>query len=106
MTIYLVVLLGSADSSKPTNWSKEGYFPLSGELVGTCWPNLRRFQGEDSVLIVIFLVFTKSNFRDDVTTLLTKAGSNLTVKALLDNLAVTTEFEQSMSKKWATSVRY
>ncbi|KDR67572.1 hypothetical protein GALMADRAFT_79772 [Galerina marginata CBS 339.88] len=40
--------------------------------------------------------------RDDVTTLLTKAGSNLTVKALLDNLAITTEFEQGMAKKWAT----
>ncbi|PPQ72073.1 hypothetical protein CVT26_006708 [Gymnopilus dilepis] len=40
--------------------------------------------------------------RDDVTTLLTKAGSNLTVKSLLDNLAITTEFEQGMSKKWAT----
>ena len=44
--------------------------------------------------------------RDDVTTLLTKAGSNLTVKSLLDNLAITIEFEQSMSKKWATSVRF
>ncbi|KAF8800212.1 hypothetical protein BYT27DRAFT_7200395 [Phlegmacium glaucopus] len=40
--------------------------------------------------------------RDDVTTLLTKAGSGLTVKALLDNLQVTTEFETSMAKKWAT----
>ncbi len=37
-------------------------------------------------------------------TLLTKLGSNLTLKSLLDNLAITTEFEQSMSKKWATSV--
>ena len=44
--------------------------------------------------------------RDDVTTLLTKAGSNLTVKSLLDNLAVTIEFEQSMSKKWVTPVRF
>ena len=43
--------------------------------------------------------------RDDVTTLLTKAGSNLTVKTLLDNLAITTEFESSISKKWATPVR-
>ncbi|KAF8894339.1 Vps53-like protein [Gymnopilus junonius] len=43
--------------------------------------------------------------RDDVTTLLTKAGSNLTVKALLDNLAIATEFEQAMSKKWATSFK-
>ncbi|KAF9523511.1 Vps53-like protein [Crepidotus variabilis] len=43
--------------------------------------------------------------RDDVKTLLTKSGSNLTVKALLDNLAVATEFELSMSKKWATPFR-
>ena len=43
-------------------------------------------------------------FRDDLTTLLTKAGSGLTVKALLDNLQVTTEFEASMAKKWATPV--
>ena len=43
--------------------------------------------------------------RDDVTTLLTKLGSNLTVKTLLDSLAITTEFEQSMGKKWATPVR-
>lgn len=42
--------------------------------------------------------------RDDVVTLLTKLGSNFTLKSLLDNLAITTEFEQSMSKKWATSV--
>ena len=43
-------------------------------------------------------------FRDDLTTLLTKAGSGLTVKALLDNLQETIEFETSMTKKWATSV--
>jgi len=43
--------------------------------------------------------------RDDVTTLLTKAGSNLTMKSLLDNLATATEFELAMSKKWATPVR-
>ncbi|KAF9479029.1 hypothetical protein BDN70DRAFT_921489 [Pholiota conissans] len=40
--------------------------------------------------------------RDNLTSLLTQAGSNLTVKALLDNLAMTTEFEQAMAKKWAT----
>ena len=42
--------------------------------------------------------------RDDLTTLLTKAGSGLTVKALLDNLQETLEFEASMAKKWATPV--
>ena len=43
-------------------------------------------------------------FRDDLTTLLTKAGSGLTVKALMDNLQETIEFETSMAKKWATPV--
>ncbi|KAF5385912.1 hypothetical protein D9615_002629 [Tricholomella constricta] len=40
--------------------------------------------------------------RDDLTMLLAKAGASLTVKALLDNLQITTEFEAAMSKKWAT----
>lgn len=35
-----------------------------------------------------------------------KAGPSLTVKSLLDNLQITTEFETSMVKKWATSVSY
>ncbi|KAG6853779.1 hypothetical protein C0991_001490 [Blastosporella zonata] len=43
--------------------------------------------------------------RDDLTMLLAKAGSSLTVQALLENLQITTEFENSMAKKWATSVR-
>jgi hypothetical protein len=42
--------------------------------------------------------------RDDMTALLSKAGSSLTVKQLLDTLQATTEFEASMVKKWATSV--
>lgn len=37
--------------------------------------------------------------------LLSKAGSTLTVKVLLDTLQQTIEFETSMSKKWATDVR-
>ncbi|KAJ6625846.1 Vps53-like protein [Mycena sp. CBHHK59/15] len=40
--------------------------------------------------------------RDDLTTLLTKTGSSLSVKALLDNLQITVDFESSMTKKWAT----
>ncbi|KAF5328679.1 hypothetical protein D9619_011656 [Psilocybe cf. subviscida] len=40
--------------------------------------------------------------RDDVTTLLTKLGPTLTVKSLLDNLQIVLEFEQAISKKWAT----
>ncbi|KAG6877048.1 hypothetical protein C0993_010734 [Termitomyces sp. T159_Od127] len=43
--------------------------------------------------------------RDDLTMLLAKAGSSLTVKALLENLQITTEFENSMVKKWATSLQ-
>ncbi len=42
--------------------------------------------------------------REDITALLAKAGSNLTVKSLLDNLQLTVEFESTMAKKWATSV--
>lgn len=38
--------------------------------------------------------------------LLAKAGSSLTVKTLLENLQITTEFENSMVKKWATSVSF
>ncbi|KAJ7497608.1 Vps53-like protein [Mycena latifolia] len=40
--------------------------------------------------------------RDDLAALLSKAGTSLTVKALLDNLQLTAEFEASMVKKWAT----
>ncbi|KAF8070050.1 Vps53-like protein [Lyophyllum atratum] len=43
--------------------------------------------------------------RDDVTMLLAKAGPSLTVKALLENLQITTEFEVAMSKKWATNIQ-
>lgn len=43
--------------------------------------------------------------RDDLAALLSKMGASLTVKALLDNLQLTAEFESSMVKKWATPVR-
>jgi hypothetical protein len=33
-----------------------------------------------------------------------KAKPSLTVKVLLDNLQITTEFEAAMAKKWATPV--
>lgn len=39
--------------------------------------------------------------RDDLSTLLSKAGSSLTLKLLLETLQQTTEFESVMSKKWA-----
>lgn len=42
--------------------------------------------------------------RDDLSTLLSKAGQSLTVKLLLETLQQTTEFELSMAKKWATPV--
>ncbi|PCH36062.1 hypothetical protein WOLCODRAFT_108133 [Wolfiporia cocos MD-104 SS10] len=40
--------------------------------------------------------------RDDMTVLLSKAGSKLTVKQLLDTLQETIEFEASMARKYAT----
>lgn len=42
--------------------------------------------------------------RDDMTGLLSKAGSKLTVKQLLDTLAETMEFEASIVKKYSTPV--
>ncbi|KAI0744093.1 Vps53-like protein [Daedaleopsis nitida] len=43
--------------------------------------------------------------RDDMTALLSKAGSKLTVKQLLDTLAETMEFEASVMKKYSTPLR-
>ncbi|KAI0358545.1 hypothetical protein OH77DRAFT_1420941 [Trametes cingulata] len=43
--------------------------------------------------------------RDDMTALLSKAGSKLTVKQLLDTLQETMEFESSIMRKFGTSVR-
>ncbi|KAI0084909.1 Vps53-like protein [Irpex rosettiformis] len=40
--------------------------------------------------------------RDDLTVLLSKAGSNLTIKQLLESLQEVLEFESSMVKKYAT----
>ncbi|EMD37699.1 hypothetical protein CERSUDRAFT_136451 [Gelatoporia subvermispora B] len=42
--------------------------------------------------------------RDDMTALLSKAGSKLTVKQLLDTLQETREFEASMARKHATPI--
>ena len=42
--------------------------------------------------------------RDDISVLLSKAGSSLTVKVLLDTLQQTTEFEASIAKKYVTTV--
>ncbi|EIW62635.1 uncharacterized protein TRAVEDRAFT_160554 [Trametes versicolor FP-101664 SS1] len=43
--------------------------------------------------------------RDDMTALLSKAGSKLTVKQLLDTLQETMDFESSITRKFGTSVR-
>ncbi|PFH49037.1 hypothetical protein AMATHDRAFT_64066 [Amanita thiersii Skay4041] len=43
--------------------------------------------------------------REDFAALLSKAGSSLSVKSLLDNLQLVVEFESAMSKKWATSFK-
>ncbi|TCD68264.1 Vacuolar protein sorting-associated protein 53 [Steccherinum ochraceum] len=42
--------------------------------------------------------------RDDITVLLSKAGSKLTVKQLLDTLQETLDFESSMARKYATPI--
>ena len=42
--------------------------------------------------------------RDDMTGLLSKAGSKLTLKQLLDTIAETMEFEASVTKKYSTPV--
>ncbi|OJT15430.1 Vacuolar protein sorting-associated protein 53 -like protein [Trametes pubescens] len=43
--------------------------------------------------------------RDDMTALLSKAGSKLTVKQLLDTLQETMDFESSITRKFGTSLR-
>ncbi len=100
-------LRGLKGCCKHMKASKERYSPQNGELAGTYSQNLSRFLG---LFLPLSLRYSTNVYfplrRDDVTTLLTKAGSNLTVKSLLDNLAITIEFEQSMSKKWATPVRF
>ena len=42
--------------------------------------------------------------RNDLSILLSKAGSSLNVKILLENLQLTADFEAGMAKKWATPV--
>ena len=101
-TTYQEDLRGSVAYSRTMKLNMVECFRQSGELVGTFWRSLRKLQGER--LTVWFHVNVLIVFRDDVTTLLTKAGSGLTVKALLDNLQETLEFETSMAKKWATPV--
>lgn len=49
-------------------------------------------------LFTKFVVIT----RDDLVALLSKAGSSLTIQALLEALRQTIEFESSMAKKWLT----
>lgn len=44
--------------------------------------------------------------RDDLTVLLSKAGSNLTIKQLLESLQEVLDFESSIVKKYATPVRF
>lgn len=95
---------GSADCCKPMSWSKGGYFQANGESAGICWQSSQKSLGACFFPVVFVLCIEESLFRDHLTTLLTQSGSNLTVKSLLDNLQITLEFEQTMAKKWATSV--
>lgn len=55
---------------------------------------------------IFSLTMCAAGFRDDMSVLLSKAGSSMTVQLLLDTLQQTTEFESSIAKKWATSVRW
>lgn len=52
------------------------------------------------------LPFSPKLARDDMTALLSKAGSKLTVKQLLDTLQETMDFELSITRKFGTSVSY
>ncbi|KAG5651871.1 hypothetical protein H0H81_007118 [Sphagnurus paluster] len=70
----------------------------------TKFVDITRFE-IDSALIFVRREAEFYSHRDDLTMLLAKAGASLTVKALLDNLQITSEFEASMSKKWATAFK-
>lgn len=59
----------------------------------------RVFPSEWKVGWALFTKFV-SITRDDLVALLSKAGSSLTIKALLEALRQTIEFESSMAKKW------
>ncbi|KAG0700832.1 Vps53-like protein [Suillus ampliporus] len=61
----------------------------------------RVFPSEWKVGWVLFTKFVAIT-RDDLAALLSKAGSSLTIKALLEALQQTIEFESSMAKKWLT----
>lgn len=61
----------------------------------------RVFPSEWRVEWALFTKFVAIT-RDDLVALLSKAGSSLTIKALLEALRQTIEFESSMSKKWLT----
>ncbi|KAK2461334.1 hypothetical protein APHAL10511_006861 [Amanita phalloides] len=61
----------------------------------------RVFPGEWRVGWYLLVRFTEIT-REDIAALLSKAGSSLSVKSLLDNLQMTVEFESAMAKKWAT----
>lgn len=54
----------------------------------------------------ILLQFSPKTYRDDMSALLSKAGSKLTVKQLLDTLQETMDFESSITRKFGTSVSY
>lgn len=61
----------------------------------------RVFPGEWRVGWHLLARFTEIT-REDLMALLSKAGSALPVKSLLDNMQLTVEFETFMGKKWAT----
>ena len=70
------------------------------------WHLLAKF-AEITRFVTSYPVATYSDIvdcRDHVTTLLTKIGPALTVKALLESIQITLEFEASIAKKWVTPV--
>jgi hypothetical protein len=71
-------------------------FAKFAEITRSVWPLLLSQK--------LCLPITLTILRDDLSTVLSKAGPSLTVKVLLDTLQQTTEFELSIAKKWATPV--
>ncbi|KIY61936.1 hypothetical protein CYLTODRAFT_494967, partial [Cylindrobasidium torrendii FP15055 ss-10] len=63
----------------------------------------RVFPGEWRVGWHLLTKFTDIT-RDDLTTLLSKSATALTVKSLLEDLQIVSEFEGTISRKWATPI--
>lgn len=78
------------------------YFRLRGMLARFYAPSLRRLRRECCVSALLHIL-TKHH-REDITVLLGKLGSKLTVTLLLESLQQSLEFEAFVSRKYGTSV--